>query len=122
MAFPMPLPLAITAALLLAPVAAAQPAAPPAAADGDAFRSELHRVIAEARDSVFPALVSIGVVTVRYSGGREFKGRAVGSGTIISAAGHVLTNAHVTSERPQVRLYAVRQARGARHVSSAKTR
>ncbi len=64
---------------------------------GDAFRTELRRVIAEARDSVFPALVSIGVVTVRYSGGKELKGRTVGSGTIISARGHVLTNAHVTS-------------------------
>lgn len=63
----------------------------------DTFRSELRRVIAEARDSVFPALVSIGVVTVQYAGGREYKGRSVGSGTIISPEGHVLTNAHVTS-------------------------
>ena len=66
-------------------------------APDDAFRSELRRVIAEARDSVFPALVSIGVVTVQYSGGREYKGRSVGSGTVISPEGHVLTNAHVTS-------------------------
>ncbi|MEM7584577.1 MAG: trypsin-like peptidase domain-containing protein [Acidobacteriota bacterium] len=63
----------------------------------DAFRSELRRVIAEARDSVFPALVSIGVVTVQYSGGKEFKGRSVGSGTIISPEGYVVTNQHVTS-------------------------
>ena len=64
---------------------------------GDTFRSELRRVISEARDSVFPALVSIGVVTVQYSGGWEYKGRSVGSGTVISPEGHVLTNAHVTS-------------------------
>ncbi len=63
----------------------------------DTLRNELRRVIAEARDSVFPALVSIGVVTVQYSGGRELKGRGVGSGTVISPEGHVLTNAHVTS-------------------------
>ncbi len=62
----------------------------------DTFRSDLRRVIAEARDSVFPALVSIGVVTVQYSGGKEYKGRSVGSGTIISPSGHVVTNAHVT--------------------------
>ncbi|MEM7356950.1 MAG: trypsin-like peptidase domain-containing protein [Acidobacteriota bacterium] len=61
------------------------------------FRSELRRVISAARDSVFPALVSIGVVTVQYRGGKEFKGRSVGSGTIISPEGHVLTNQHVTS-------------------------
>ncbi len=78
-----------------APAQEAVPAA--AAAEPDAFRSELRRVIAEARDSVFPALVSIGVVTVQYSGGREYKGRSVGSGTVISPEGHVLTNAHVTS-------------------------
>ncbi len=63
----------------------------------EAFRSELRRVIADARDSVFPALVSIGVVTVQYSGGKEYKGRSVGSGTIISPEGYVLTNQHVTS-------------------------
>jgi serine protease Do len=86
-------------AALSPPPAAAEPQI--AAADTDAgtesFRSELRRVIAGARDSVFPALVSIGVVTVQYSGGRELKGQSVGSGTVISALGHVLTNAHVTS-------------------------
>ena len=92
----------IVAALVLATSASSTwaavpgPGAPPAE-PSDAFRSELRRVIADARDSVFPALVSIGVVTVQYSGGKEYKGRSVGSGTIISTAGHVLTNQHVTS-------------------------
>ncbi len=86
----------IAAVLTLAPIATGQEPATREAVD-DSFRSELRRVIAEARDSVFPALVSIGVVTVRYSGGKEHKGQAVGSGTIISSQGHVLTNAHVTS-------------------------
>ena len=74
------------------------PTAREANTDADRFRSELRRVITAARDSVFPALVSIGVVTVHYRGGKEYKGRSVGSGTIISAQGHVLTNQHVTSQ------------------------
>jgi serine protease Do len=61
----------------------------------DSFRSELRRVIRQARDRVFPALVSIRVVTVRYRGGRELKGQSVGSGTIFSPEGYVLTNEHV---------------------------
>ncbi|MCG8462129.1 MAG: PDZ domain-containing protein, partial [Holophagales bacterium] len=36
------------------------------------------------------------VVTVQYSGGKELKGQDVGSGTVIAAGGHVVTNEHVT--------------------------
>ncbi len=86
----------VFAFLLATPAAAQEAVAAAPAPDSEAFRNELRRVIAEARDSVFPALVSIGVVTVQYSGGKEYKGRSVGSGTIISPAGHVVTNAHVT--------------------------
>ncbi len=58
---------------------------------------DAHSVIAAARDRVFPALVNIKVITVSYGGGREIKSGGTGSGTIISKEGHVLTNAHVTS-------------------------
>lgn len=61
-----------------------------------AFRRELRRTIGIARDRVFPALVSIDVVTMAYHGGKEIKGQATGSGTLFTAEGHVLTNAHVT--------------------------
>lgn len=68
----------------------------PAAGVNEAFRRELRRTIGEARDRVFPALVSIEVVTVQFGQGKELKGQATGSGTIFSREGHVLTNAHVT--------------------------
>ncbi len=63
----------------------------------ETFRRELRRTIGEARDHVFPALVSIEVMTVQFGQGKELKGQSVGSGTIFSREGHVLTNAHVTS-------------------------
>jgi len=83
------------------------PPARPAAAEATAFepqgddvnqtfRRELRRTIGVARDRVFPALVSIEVVTVQFYGGKEVKGQAVGSGTLFTSQGHVLTNAHVT--------------------------
>lgn len=65
-----------------------------AAPSGD-FRHELQETIRDARDRVFPALVSIRVLTVQYRGGREVKGQSVGSGTVITGNGHVLTNQHV---------------------------
>ena len=42
-----------------------------------------------------PSLVRIHVVSVEHQDGREVKREAAGSGTIISADGHVLTNHHV---------------------------
>ncbi len=81
--------LSLLAVLLLAPAAAAEPGDVP-------LRDELRSVIGQARDRVFPALVSIRVVTVQYNGGREYKGQSVGSGSIISLDGLVLTNQHVT--------------------------
>jgi serine protease Do len=44
---------------------------------------------------VAPSLVRIHVVTVSHAGGREIKREASGSGTIITADGHVVTNHHV---------------------------
>ena len=67
-------------------------------ADTEHLRQNLRRVVAQSRDRVFPALVNIHVVTVDYYGGKEHKSRAVGSGTIISKEGYVLTNQHVTND------------------------
>lgn len=59
------------------------------------LRQDLRDMIALARDRVFPSLVNIRVITVQYYEGKEQKGQAVGSGTIISEEGYVLTNFHV---------------------------
>lgn len=64
----------------------------------DTFRAELRSLIEEARNRVYPALVNIQLVTSVYAGGKEIKGRSVGSGTLIDERGHVLTNQHVTNE------------------------
>ena len=80
------LPLVLTALLSIGPAAPAQTAAP-ASAQTAAVDAALARVA--------PSLVRIHVVTIEYQDGREIKREAAGSGTIITAEGHVLTNHHV---------------------------
>lgn len=70
-------------------------AAEPSAGEG--LRVELRQLIEQARNRVFPALVHVQLVTSQYYGGKEIKGRSVGSGSIISPDGYVVTNQHVTN-------------------------
>jgi serine protease Do len=64
--------------------------------------SLLQRDIDFARAKVYPTLVNVAVVVESYSGGRTRRFPAAGSGVIISAAGHVLTNFHVAGHTTRV--------------------
>ncbi|MFY9825561.1 MAG: PDZ domain-containing protein [Thermoanaerobaculia bacterium] len=80
----------------------------PAAGDASRLGAEevrqgVRRMMAAARDRVFPSLVHIDVVAVRYEDGQEIRVRRQGSGTLISAEGHVLTNEHVVQRGVQFR-------------------
>jgi serine protease Do len=79
--------------LLLAsvrPVLAQASTSTRAAADGAAVYAALSKVA--------PSLVRIHVVSLDHQDGRELKREASGSGTIITAEGHVVTNHHVAGK------------------------
>jgi serine protease Do len=78
-------------ACVLAPASlAGQPASP--------ARAEIDRAVERVR----PSLVRIHVVAVEHDQGREIKREAAGSGTIITAQGHVLTNHHVAGRTRRI--------------------
>jgi serine protease Do len=85
------------------PAGPAPAATAPATVAGDRMRDEARAMFAAARERVFPALVNIHVVTVNYADGKERKAAAVGSGTIITPEGHVVTNQHVTNNGKRFR-------------------
>src|SRR5688500_16639636 len=55
-------------------------------------------VVHAALSKVAPSLVRIHVVSIDHEDGRELKREASGSGTIITAEGHVVTNHHVAGK------------------------
>lgn len=58
--------------------------------------------IEKARDAVYPALVNIGVIADQYRGGRAMRVPGQGSGVIVTAEGHVLTNFHVAENASRI--------------------
>ena len=60
--------------------------------------------VARAIARVYPSLVQIHVLSTHTDGGRERKSGATGSGAIISAEGHVITNHHVVGRATWIRV------------------
>ncbi|MDJ0521026.1 MAG: PDZ domain-containing protein [Planctomycetota bacterium] len=92
-------PLRLAAAGLLA-LALALPAAPVSAADKGS--DELRDAVAFAKRKVYPCLVNISVVARQFTQGRETRGLGMGSGVIVSPAGHVVTNHHVAGDASRI--------------------
>ena len=96
----LPLVLSLISTLLLySSTAAEQRPAPSAGQAAPApSASSQPAAVDVALSKVAPSLVRIHVVSVEFQEGREIKREAAGSGTIISADGHVLTNHHVAGK------------------------
>lgn len=90
--------LAVLAAALVGGGAAAELPAPPPPAETQVGAGAYRAQIARAREAVLPYVVSILAVREDYLQGEASLSLSGGSGTVISAEGHVLTNAHVTQQ------------------------
>ena len=93
------LSVAALAVLLLAgpPVLSAEP-------DDAPVRASDARRISDARDRVLPVVVSILNVRQDYQQGEPVLSVSSGSGTVVSAEGHIATNAHVTQNGKSFRV------------------
>src|SRR6476660_1524639 len=97
----LPLALSLISTLLLyssTPAAQQRPAPSAGQAAPASSASSQPAAVDVALSKVAPSLVRIHVVSVEFQEGREIKREAAGSGTIISADGHVLTNHHVAGK------------------------
>ncbi len=68
----------------------------------DAPTSQLQAAIFAARDAVLPALVHVEPIIDVFARGQKSKAAITGSGVIVDAQGHVLTNDHVVAHARRV--------------------
>jgi serine protease Do len=72
-------------------------------AESSLARLDFRKVISDAKDKVFPAVVYIKVLQETHESGRKISQEVSGSGVIISETGEVLTNWHVVDKAVDVR-------------------
>ena len=89
---------AILVAILATVPAAARAEEPPAAGRDATLRERIQRAV----ERVYPTLVRIDVVMEAGSSGRMQKSRGTGSGAIINADGHIITNHHVAGRGSRI--------------------
>lgn len=90
--------LAVLATAIVGGGAAAEVSAPAPLPETQVGAGAYRAQIARAREAVLPYVVSILAVREDYLQGEASLSLSGGSGTVISADGHVLTNAHVTQQ------------------------
>jgi len=79
------------------------PAARPLLAQSGVEKLDFRKVVKDAKDKVFPAVVFIKCIKESHAEGKKISQEMAGSGVIISATGEVLTNHHVVDKAAQVR-------------------
>ncbi len=93
-------------------LAAGQPATKPAAESAPASAAlppamaampDFRQIVQSAKEKVFPSVVYIRVISEVTGQGRKESQASSGSGAVISAQGHVLTNWHVVDKATNVR-------------------
>ena len=89
---------AVLVAILVTVPAAARAEELPAAGRDATLRERIQRAV----DRVYPTLVRIDVVMEAGSSGRMQKSRGTGSGAIINADGHIITNHHVAGRGSRI--------------------
>ncbi|HSV16552.1 MAG TPA: trypsin-like peptidase domain-containing protein [Tepidisphaeraceae bacterium] len=85
--------------------------APPARGEGnkaatssttEPFPSATPQAVVDVSNKIFPAVVRLDVAQEIYSEGKRNLRRGIGSGVIIDAAGHILTNYHVAGRAAEI--------------------
>jgi serine protease Do len=94
----MRIPIFLLCAVLLVPTVARAELNP-----ADLNQLDFRKIIAGAKQKVFPAVVFIKVLSESYEGGKKTTSEASGSGVLISGDGEVVTNWHVVDKAVDVR-------------------